>query len=50
MGEKCSLCGEELAIGMDGALKCKNGHEKKKQMKHYTYPLGDEGSPYKRGY
>jgi len=47
--EKCSVCGEEFVVGLDGVVKCKNGHEKKKQVSHYTYPLDEpSGSYYKK--
>ena len=48
MSEKCTICGEALVEGIDGVARCRNGHEKKKQIKHYTYPLGDEGTSYKK--
>ena len=48
MSERCFICGEEIIVGMDGIAKCKNGHEKKKKTKHYTYPLGDNVGDFKK--
>ncbi len=41
MDDKCPVCGEDFARGIDGVVKCKNGHEKRNPIKHYSYPLGD---------
>ena len=48
MAEKC-FCGEELVVGLDGIARCKNGHEnKKKPIKHYAYPLGEDVGSFKK--
>ncbi len=46
MAENCPVCGEEFKTGLDGITKCKNGHEKKKQLSHYTFPLDEPGGSY----
>ena len=48
MSDKCFICGEELKAGIDGIERCKNGHEKKKRVKQYTYPLGEGVEDFKK--
>ncbi len=51
MADKCQECGEEFKTQLDGTVRCKNGHEKKKTAGHYSFPLGDSSGGYfkKRG-
>lgn len=48
MVEKCFICGEEVTVGMDGVPRCKNGHEKKKRAKQYTFPLGEDVGSFRK--